>query len=251
MILLSSNGLTIGIIGGVILVLIAAAVVFFTLRKKNSKAAMEFIEGLSNAILEIILTTIAEAVPDKDQHQTLADFEAALIQNIYNTVWDYVAKKAEESQDIDAITKTVFKLIKKEQVVAFIDKLFEDNNIFTKMEDQYAVRANEISAKAEEEDATLEKEYSNQEDYVEVSKEEDLEPAREEEHTPEEIAALNPERDEEEEFDMEDVSQEIIVEAGKKEIITTLDKNGNTLYYEISPDGKKTRVSKAYAEENQ
>lgn len=250
MILLSS-GLTIGIIGGVLLVLILAAAVYFVLRKKNTKAAAEFIEGLGNAILEITLTTIAEAVPDKDSHQTLADFEAELIQNIYNTVWDYVANEAEHSQDVDYITKTVFKLIKKEQVVAFIDKMFEDNDIFSKMADRYTDRANEITVAVEAEELELEKEYSNQEDYVEVSKDEELAPAKEEEHTPEEIAALNPPRDdEEEEVDMDDVSQEIIVENDKKEIITTQDKNGNTLYYEITPDGKKTRVSKAYAEEN-
>ena len=59
------------------------------------------------------------------------------------------------------------------------------------------------------------------------------------------MAAINPQREEEEDFNAEDDSMEIVTD--KKEIITAKSKTGHDLYYEVDVDGKKKRVSKEYA----
>ena len=80
---------------------------------------------------------------------------------------------------------------------------------------------------------------------AETSNDDELAPAEDKAHTEEEIAAINPQREEEEDFDAEDDSMEIVTD--KKEIITTKSKTGQDLYYEVDVDGKKKRVSKEYA----
>jgi hypothetical protein len=251
LILLASRELTIGLIGGVVLLILIAAALFFMLRNKDKKKAAEFIEGLGSAILDITFETIANANPSQDPDYTLADFEAELISNIYDKVWDFVSKEAEESAEIDVITKTILKYIDKDMVVKFIDKMFKEKDIQSKIMDHYRIGRAGIEEKAEEEDKDLEKEYSDQEQYNEtVDEDKDLNPAEEKEPTEEEKAAINPPKDEEDEtYDPTDDSQELIPdEEATPTIVESKDKNGNTLYYEILPNGSKKRVSKAYVE---
>lgn len=253
LILLAGKELTIGIIGGVLLLLILAAAVFFVLRSKDKKKAMAFIEGLGAAILDIVLDTITHANPSQEPDYTLGDFEAELIENIYNKVWDYVKKEAEESAEVDVITKTIFKYIDKESVVKFIDKLFEDKDINSKIAQHYSEKRVAIEEKAIEENEALDKEYSDQTQYSEnVDEDKDLAAAEEVVPTEEEKAAINPPKDEEDDkYDPEDDSQELLPdEEAKPAILMTKDKNGNNLYYEILPSGAKKRVSKTYAEQH-
>ena len=250
LILLAGRELTIGLIGGVLLLIILAAAVFFILRSKDKKKAMAFIEGLGAKILSIVLDTITNANPSQDPDYTLGDFEAELISNIYDNVWDYVKKQAEEADDI---TKTIFNFIDKDSVVKFLDKLFAEKDIQSKIMGQYRAKREAIEEKVAEEDKNLEKEYSDKEQYNEaVDEDKDLAPAEEVVPTEEEKAAINPPKDEEDDkYDPEDDTQELLPdEEAAPTIITTKDKNGNTLYYEILPSGAKKRVSKSYAEQH-
>lgn len=253
LILLAGKELTIGIIAGVLLLLIAAAAIFFVMRKKDQKKAMEFLEGLGNNILTIIFQTIAEFKPSEDPQYTLADFEAELIHNIYDKTWDYVKEEADKNIEVDLITKTIFKYIDKDVVVKFIDEILIKNNIQTAIIETYnSERGAAIEEKAVEEDKDLEKEYSDTAQYNEsVDEDNDLAPAEEEVHTEEEVAAINPPKDEEDDvYDPEDDTQELLPEEDNEApvIITKTDKNGNTLYYEVLPGGTKKRVSKTYAD---
>ncbi len=253
LILLAGKELTIGIIAGVLLLLIIAAAIFFVMRKKDKKKAMEFLEGLGNNILTIVFQTIAECKPSQDPDYTLADFEAELIHNIYDRTWDYVKEEVEKSVDADAITKAIFKYLDKDSVVKFIDEVILKNNIQAAIMETYNIeRGSVIEEKAAEEDKNLEKEYSDAAQYNEsVDEDNDLAPAEEEVHTEEEVAAINPPKDEEDNvYDPEDDTQELLPEEDNEApvIITKTDKNGNTLYYEVLPGGTKKRVSKAYAD---
>ncbi len=253
LILLAGKELTIGILAGVLLLLIIAGAIFFTMRSKDKKKAMEFLEGLGNNILTIIFQTIAECKPSQDPDYTLADFEAELIHNIYDRTWDYVKEEVEKSADADAITKAIFKYLDKDSVVKFIDEVILKNNVQAGIMETYNTeRGSIIEEKAAEEDKDLEKEYSDTAQYNEsVDEDNDLAPAEEEVHTEEEVAAINPPKDEEDDvYDPEDDTQELLPEEDDEApvIITKTDKNGNTLYYEVLPGGTKKRVSKTYAD---
>ncbi len=235
-----------GVLGGIVILAILIFVVVMELRKSaDKKEAGKFLEDLGDEIIKIVLDTVNSSEPE--EYKTLQEFEEALLENIYSNVWDFVSTKAQDSADTDVITKAIFKCINKDMVVKFITTIVENNDIKTKITDVYGVNAIENST-VEEEDKALETEYADQTQYVEESNDEDLPVAEPETHSEEEVAALNPQIDEEEAFDAEDDSMEVVTD--KKEIITTTSKSGQTLYYEIDENGKKTRVSKDYALKN-
>lgn len=232
------------VILGIVILAILVLVVFIEIRRfSDKKRATEFIEGIGDKILEVILRTINESKPD--MFDNLVDFEAFLIEAIYNNVWDFVADKANESEEVDLITKSVFKFIDKESVIRFINRILNKRGLYDTMANKYGSYSI-TNIMENEEDQKLQEEYSDSENYVEDSSLVKLEDAKVVEPSEEEKANLNPSKDEEEEFDINDDSMELIVE-DEPEIISTKDKNGNTLYYEIGKDGKKKRVSKEYA----
>ena len=129
-----------------------------------------------------------------------------------------------------------------EETLAVIDKY----NVNGTISNQYAAARLENSSNIVEEDNKLAEEYSNPELYNEESNNKELPPAEEVVHTEEEIAAINPQTDNEsEEFDKDSME---IIDENKPSIIRACDKNGNIIYYEVSADGKKKRVKREYAE---
>lgn len=233
------------IIGAIVILAIIVLVIFLELKhSSNKKAAIEFVKDLSDDILEVILDTINSAKPEK--YTDLAEFEADLLNNIYDSAWDMVSKKAEESE-VDGITKLFFKYINKETLKDIIDDVINKNNVLDTIANNFGANKIETS-NLEAEDDSLAKEYSDQSQYVENSTVEELDPAEEPVHSDDEIAALNPQTDEEGAFDIEDDSVEVVTD--KKEIISTTSKSGQVLYYEIDADGKKKRVSKEYAQQH-
>lgn len=233
-----------GIFGGIILLVIFIFVIAMELRKySGKKTAMTFLQELGDEILNIILDTINSASPEK--FPTLYDFNTYLINEIYDNVWDFVSKKAESDSTIDSITKAVFKYIDSDILEQFINDIISKNNIDEKIANSFAAYSIENSESIVEEDKKLEEEYSDDDQYIETSSDDDLAPAENKEPSNEELASLNPEREDEEEFNVEDDSMEIITD--KKEIITARSKTGQDLYYEVDANGKKKRVSKEYA----
>ena len=233
-----------GTIGGFIVLVILVIAVIVALKKSQDKKALEnFLNGLGDKILEIVLETINDINPR--DYDTYEAFSKIVIKNVYVAVWDYVSITAQEAVEVDNITKAVFKLIDKETVVKFIDALFDKESINENLLNVYGSTKIE-DMHEDKEDEQLQEEYSNEELYYENVDNEDLLPAEEKEIPQEELEKLIPPReDEEEEVDIEDDTVEILVD--KKEIIQVLDKNDNILYYELDKNGKKTRVSKEYA----
>lgn len=236
--------MSIGLIGGFILLVILIIAVVFGLKKlTDEKAADKFINDLAEKIFSIVMETIKDESPTK--FDEFDDFSNAVIKNVYNAVWDFVSYTAQEELVEDQITKAVFKLLDKQKVVDFLNALFEKKEIDQVIKDAYG------SYKIQEmiddpEDKKLQDEYSDQSLYVENINEFEQPKATKVQIPPEELAKINPPSDDENEvLDLEDDTVELIVD--KKEIIKAKDKNGNTLYYEIDEDGKKTRVSKEYA----
>ena len=149
--------------------------------------------------------------------------------------------------DVSAMTQKLFSTSSIPlDVVKFINDIMEQNGITDKIANDFAAYSIEEGRDSiVEEDKKLEEEYSDKDQYIETSNDDELAPAEDKAHTEEEIAAINPQREEEEDFDAEDDSMEIVTD--KKEIISAKSKTGQDLYYEVDVDGKKKRVSKEYA----
>ena len=234
-----------GILIGLVVLLIFVFVIVMELRKSSDKkAAANFLQDLGDEILNIILKTISETSPKN--FNSLEDFNNHLVEKIYNQVWDFISVKASSDDVIDKVTRAVFTYVDGDTLVEFINDIMVKNGITDKIANDFAAYSiEECSDSIVEEDKKLEEEYSDKDQYVETSNDDELAPAEDKAPTEEEIAAINPQREEEEDFNVEDDSMEIVTD--KKEIITAKSKTGQDLYYEVDVDGKKKRVSKEYA----
>lgn len=236
---------------GIIILFIIAAISYSVLARKNSnihEKIEQFLDGLTAELVNVIVSTIKEA--SVEGIDTLEEFEAMILTRIYDNCWNYIKDKI--NYELDGTTiDLIMDNIDKDMVIKFIDKVLEKYGISERIHGQYASYKIE---KIEEEglDKQLAEEYSDKEKYfTEEVTESDLEPAKDEEHTEEEKAALNPPKDEEDvdDYDAEDSSMELVLDEEKdvNKVVAIKDKNGNWRYYEVDSKGKKKQVSKDYA----
>ena len=235
----------ISIFAGLFILAILIFIILFTIVKSSGskKKAKEFLMGLYDNLLNLMVDTIAGF--DPKNYSSVEEFEATILYTIYDRSWDYVSHELESGFENNEIIKAVFKRIDKDFLIQFIDKIIEEAGISDKIKNKFgcvAISSGEIE-KADQEAA---EHFADESQYVENSDDVELNPAEPIVPSEEELAALNPQKDDEEEFNPEDESMEVLDD--KPEIISVQDKRGRTLYYEVDSSGKKKQVSKAYAE---
>ena len=235
----------ISIFAGLFILAILIFITLFTIVKSSGskKKAKEFLMGLYDNLLNLMIDTIAGF--DPKNYSSVEEFEATILYTIYDRCWDYVSHELESGFENNEIIKAVFKRIDKDFLIQFIDKIIEEAGISDKIKNKFgcvAISSGEIE-KADQEAA---EHFADESQYVENSDDVELNPAEPIVPSEEELAALNPQKDDEEEFNPEDESMEVLDD--KPEIISVQDKRGRTLYYEVDSSGKKKQVSKAYAE---
>lgn len=230
--------------GIIILAVIIAAIIFKLLNRNPKDKASKFMDNFSDQLLELIGEAVASVDP-KD-FSSAEEYRAKVIELIYTNCWELLKGQAMEALKNKNISSKVFNYITEESARHIVDSILYNNHSIQDIEDKFAAY-NLENSNIEEKDAELEEEYSDQDKYVEESKDEDLEEAKEIEVPEEEAEKLNPQKDEEEDFNIEDDSMEIVPNNNTVEIISLKDKNGRELYYEVDNTGKKTRVSKDYA----
>ena len=235
----------ISIFAGLFILAILIFITLFTIVKSSGskKKAKEFLMGLYDNLLNLMVDTIAGF--DPKNYSSVEEFEATILYTIYDRCWDYVSHELESGFENNEIIKAVFKRIDKDFLIQFIDKIIEEAGISDKIKNKFgcvAISSGEIE-KADQEAA---EHFADESQYIENSDDVKLNPAEPIVPSEEELAALNPQKDDEEEFNPEDESMEVLDD--KPEIISVQDKRGRTLYYEVDSSGKKKQVSKAYAE---
>ena len=235
----------ISIFAGLFILAILIFITLFTIVKSSGskKKAKEFLMGLYDNLLNLMIDTIAGF--DPKNYSSVEEFEATILYTIYDRCWDYVSHELESGFENNEIIKAVFKRIDKDFLIQFIDKIIEEAGISDKIKNKFgcvAISSGEIE-KADQEAA---EHFADESQYIENSDDVKLNPAEPIVPSEEELAALNPQKDDEEEFNPEDESMEVLDD--KPEIISVQDKRGRTLYYEVDSSGKKKQVSKAYAE---
>lgn len=203
------------IIGGiVILIMIIIAIV---IRMKNQpssfdkEAANNFLEGLSNVFYKKMMEIINNI--DFSLYNSLEELETSVLSDIYATIWSYVETELSKAVENDILTAMVLKVLNKDFIDKFIDKIINNASISEKVENAWNAHVIETTKETiEEECKKVEYKFSDEKAFYSECNKSDLPPAEENEVPEEELKKLNPQKDVEEvEYDPEtDDSVEVI-----------------------------------------
>ena len=200
------------LIGGVIV--LALIIIAIVIRMKNNpsaadkEAAKKFLEGLEDTFYKKMLDIITNI--NFTKYDSVGTMEANIICDIYDTIWDYIQDKTKDLVKEDILTALIVKVLDKEFVNDFIDNLVVKYKINDKLEEAWNNNFKTKSNEAVEEDKILQDKFKDSDQYIENSTTSDLPPVEKTEPTAEELSKLNPPKDEEEEYDPEDESMEIV-----------------------------------------
>ena len=219
-----TNDLLLVLIGLGVIAIIGTVFIIYTVKKSgDKKEANKFLEGLADELKDMILKLIRNSDPSiiKDiTEDDIIKIEEIIIRNIYEVAWNYIQKVVEEKskEDSDFFTKAILALLENREFVEnFIKELLEKGATMSIIHSkaqylQLSIAENRME-ECEIKEQELQEEFSDQEKYFENADEEDI-PVGEyvSEPTEEELAELNPQRDEEEEeLDLDnDISIEIV-----------------------------------------
>lgn len=201
------------VIGSILILAIIIGVMIIRYKSKptiyDKDQAEKFLKGLSDAIYEKIVNIINNF--DISIIESIEDFQASILIDIYNTIWDYVEGELKVAAQKDILTAMALKVLNREYVEQFLDILMKENGLVDKMWDKWNRFIEDKSGKIEEQDQSLQQQFSDPEQYNEDFDPKDLPVAEEQEIDKEEIEKIIPPIDEEPEYDEEsDSSVEIV-----------------------------------------
>lgn len=236
------------LIGGIVIAAIVIAAIVIRIRKSKDidgkEEAKKFLEELEDLIYTMVINIVNSF--DITKYETIEDMESAILNEIYTEIWNFVEAKLEKAAQEDLLSAIALKFLNKEFVYEFIQKILDQYKIMENLDEQYKANAiMESEAEILEEDAKLAEQFSDTNAYNvdELSHQEISETYKEEEDNeilsdiPARISAieerladdtvseveksllktelealnnLNPQRDEEESYDPEDASMEIV-----------------------------------------
>ena len=202
------------VIGSILILAIIIGVMIIRYKSKptiyDKDQAEKFLKGLSDAIYEKIVNIINNF--DISIIESIEDFQASILIDIYNTIWDYVEGELKVAAQKDILTAMALKVLNREYVEQFLDILMKENGLVDKMWDKWNRFVEDKSGKIEEQDQSLQQQFSDPEQYNEDFDPKDLPVAEEQEIDKEEIEKIIPPIDEEPEYDEESDSSVEIVE---------------------------------------
>ena len=137
----------ISIFAGLFILAILIFITLFTIVKSSGskKKAKEFLMGLYDNLLNLMVDTIAGF--DPKNYSSVEEFEATILYTIYDRCWDYVSHELESGFENNEIIKAVFKRIDKDFLIQFIDKIIEEAGISDKIKNKFgcvAISSGEI-----------------------------------------------------------------------------------------------------------
>ena len=203
------------IIGTALFLIIAIVMIVYRLKSKSidNDMAKEFLEGLTDNIHDEIIAILNNFNTNISKFNTIEEFEVNILMQIYDSTWKYVEAEVSRYSKDDVLFAILSNVIDKEYVEKFVSNLIDDIGLSARLESMWIDKIELISnQEAESLDNELQNEFANEELYFEESFLEELPLAQEEEISPEELEKLNPQVDEEESFNPEDSSMEVVEE---------------------------------------
>lgn len=199
------NSMLLSTVGGLIITVFVIIAIVIRLKSNTNgeKSAKLFLEGLSDTFYNKIVDIITNI--DIDSYTCIEEFQASVLNDIYDSTWDYVEAQLAESSESDIVSTMMRKVLNREFVSKFVDNIIDTYQIQDKLDSMWKNKSEE------KKDENLQEEFEDSEKYIENLSNDELEPAKEIQPTEEELAALNPPSDEEKEYNPEeDNSVEII-----------------------------------------
>lgn len=216
MIATTISNVSLGTILGCLAILAIIIVCIIVYHKKANKSAdaeqelKDFLAGLENVIYNAMAGMIEDA--DYSKYTSVADMETSLLNTFYDEVTPYIITEVEDISD-PVVATIIKKLLNKEVIEDYINKIIETHDLKTKADNNYAAATiAKTSSQVAEEDKELEEEYSDQSKYVE--EDDGKLPSGEDEIEIDESKPINPPRDEEEPYDPTDEGMELVNEDG-------------------------------------
>lgn len=209
------NNTLLSILAGIVILALVAFGIWYRLVRdplaKDTKLAENFLKELEDTIYNSIVSTIDSF--DFSKYTSIPEMEYDVLESIYDKVWEFVEAKLKEASRNDILTIMAIKICNREFVDKFVDSLINKHNCFEPLVNKFqASKIEDATDSIAEEDKKIEAEYSDPNLYVEDSSTIELKPAEEETPTEEELKNINPPREEDEEYNKDDISQELLDE---------------------------------------
>lgn len=232
------------------IIVLAIIGTIFYIRLKNSpkeedkESARKFLEGLKDGLNNLIVGIIRDF--KYDDYDNFVDIKNDVLIRINDMCETYIDQKISESNDVLSIL--ALKALKSGMISDFIDEVISNFNVEGTIE-VHATRILQANLdESEKEDKELQEEFKSETDYY-LEKEctvDQLEKVSEEELKEEEekhISEIKPPRDDEEEYNPEDPSMEILKEdeTGDEDNNIYYDSNGRA---RSKSTGKFVKVGK-------
>lgn len=209
---------------GIIIGIITISVLFFTIisllnlnDKKNKEYINEFISTIKNTILDRIVNLIDEYSEDINvEYFYPEDFIMDVLDDIYDNISNFIVDKMENlyNETHDFRLGLVIKFLDKDRpkhMLKYIENILTEFEIQDYIDNIWRNKAKINNYSSSKEDKKLQEEFSNS-DYMENSEDIELPPPVKEDIPETVLKSLNPQKDDEEEYDPSDSSMEIVNE---------------------------------------
>ena len=157
MILLSNNTPIAITITGIVLILglfgFGLYKVFIIDKSKAKKLLEDFLNGLADEIYKIIVQTINDFKIEDFNFESLEEYEAKVLEQLYKTIYEYTLKKTNEAaaDENSPITFKIFDLIEREDIDKIIEHVYNNGNVKILIKDAWAKYfENKVEAMEEE-----------------------------------------------------------------------------------------------------
>lgn len=211
------------ILAGILILALIIVAIFIRFKTNPSiydkEMAEKFLQDLSNVFYDKIMEIINNI--NFLDYSSLEELEVDILKQIYDTIWEFVEKELKEAAEKDILTALALKVLDKNYIDKFIDKIVEESKVSEKLSTNWSLYIERKNEVIEEEDKNLQEEFSNNEEYNADFDVKDLPPAEQSEPTDEDLAGLNPPSEEDPVYDDNDDSVEPIEDESY-----TIDSNG-------------------------
>lgn len=215
----------ISIIVGLVLVIGIGALVYY--RYKNSpketdrQAARDFLDAIKGNVINSCLEFIKSF--DYTKYNSLAEIEIDLINGMIDSSKQLIAKELEKSSDI--LSALAIKCLTSTEIEKYVCNIVENIDLLSNIENELGDKYNTLLGEIELEDKELNEEYSDTTKYNDQEME-TLPEAKEVKYSEEDLAKLNPQVDNEESYNPNDESMELISEEEKETDDIYIDASG-------------------------
>ena len=206
----------------VLIFAIAFGIRFFTSPKeKDKEKAKEFLEGLRDELYKSLVDIVAKF--DYTKYKDIAELQMEIIYSVTDSGKRYIEEKIKEAASTNLISALVVKSLDEDFINKFIISIIEKMNIEESIQSSLSDDFKSACEDNEKLEQELTEQFSSNEEFALTEDDVELEPADYNNIPEEELANLNPVREEgEEEYNPDDESMELLTDEEAEELVSDI-----------------------------